>query len=118
MTDEKIKPVVWRNMRLNGEWAYCEDAEFIDNTWTALHDESALAQAREEGRIAGLREALRVSEQAVSDLAQIYGLLQEGKVDEAEDYCRCAAEGYTQDIAAFSETPGASAITRAAEGKK
>jgi flagellar biosynthesis/type III secretory pathway protein FliH len=106
-----------------------EAIEWLQKTWNerchlereneALRKDAelALAQAREEGRREGMREALRVSEQAVSDLAQIYGLLQEGKVDEAEDYCRCAAEGYTQDIARFSETPGASAITRAAEGK-
>jgi hypothetical protein len=53
----------------------------------------------------GMREVERVANQAVSDLAQVYGLLQEGKFDEAEDYCRGAADGYTQDI------------TRASEGK-
>ncbi len=56
-------------------------------------------------------EGLRIAEQAVSDLAQIYGLLQEGKSDEAEDYCRCAADGYAQDLATFSDAPGAAPLT-------
>ena len=112
-----IKPVAWvlpgDDKERDGGWLDAridDEGEFTK----PLYDESAILQAKEEGRREGMREALRVSEQAVSDLAQIYGLLQEGKVDEAEDYCRCAAEGYTQDIATFSETPGASAITRTA----
>ena len=114
MTD--IKPAAWYDDYLEIHYGPTQPV-FTVTGWKPLYPESALAEAVERGRIAGLREALRVSEQAVSDLAQIYGLLQEGKVDEAEDYCWCAAEGYTQDIATFSETPGASAITRAAEGK-
>ena len=31
---------------------------------------------------------------ALSDIAQIFGLLEEGRYDEAHDYCRCCAEYY------------------------
>jgi hypothetical protein len=71
MTDEKIKPVarlmVWKG---RGTWpvkgytvarTYEECAEnFYILDWeesTKLYPEAALAQAREEGKIAGLREA-------------------------------------------------------------
>ena len=35
---------------------------------------------------------------SISYLAQIYGLLEGGSVDEAADFCRSAAETWTQDI--------------------
>ena len=43
----------------------------------------------------------RFANQAISDLGQIYGLLDQGEYDQASEYCRCAAEGYTQDLAAL-----------------
>ena len=38
-------------------------------------------------------------ELAIAHLGQIYGLLEERRFDEASDYCRGAAESWTQDIA-------------------
>jgi hypothetical protein len=62
MTDEKIKPVAWRTVdgRL---FQQCDLAEHHADGVTqvsALYPESALAQAREEGRIEGLREAAEI----------------------------------------------------------
>ena len=34
---------------------------------------------------------------AIQDLGQIYGMLDQGLYGEASDYCRCAAEWYTQE---------------------
>ena len=49
---------------------------------------------------------------SISHLGQIYGLIQEGKIDEASDYCRAAADSWTQDIDELSE-----AIDRARSAK-
>lgn len=38
------------------------------------------------------------NEACISILSQIYGLIQEGRYDDAQDVCRCAAEWHTQDI--------------------
>ena len=48
-------------------------------------DSLAVAQALEQA-----------AKGALSDIAQIYGLLQEGEYDKADDYCRCAAERYAR----------------------
>lgn len=34
---------------------------------------------------------------ALSDIAQIYGLIQEGRYDDASDYCRNCAYAYSPD---------------------
>lgn len=48
------------------------------------------------------REHLANIEYAVSCLGQIYGMLDEGRLDQAEDFCRGAAETFTQDIDALA----------------
>lgn len=47
----------------------------------------------------GLRKHLSDINLAISHLGQIFGLIEAGKIDEASDYCRCAADSWTQDIA-------------------
>ena len=44
--------------------------------------------------------AMKCAKQAIADLGQICGLLDQGQYEEASDYCRAAAECYTQDLAA------------------
>lgn len=41
---------------------------------------------------------------AISHLAQVYGLLEEGDLDKASDYCRAAADSWTQDIDVLDNT--------------
>jgi hypothetical protein len=38
---------------------------------------------------------------SITHLGQVYGLISQGKSDEAAEYCRGAAEMWTQDIAAI-----------------
>jgi hypothetical protein len=57
MTDEKIKPVAWYDDDLEIHYGATQPV-FTVTGWKPLYPESALAQAREEGRLAGLREAL------------------------------------------------------------
>jgi hypothetical protein len=49
--------------------------------------------------------AEKYANNAISDLGQIYGLIEEGKYDEAQDFCRGAAEWYTQDLAETASLP-------------
>ena len=49
------------------------------------------------GACSGLSEIARIKASALSDIAQIYGLLQEGRYDEADDYCMGAAAYYAPD---------------------
>lgn len=70
---------------------------------TAAETERDLLRAR----VAGLEEGLRSTLQArrgdisltVSHLGQVCGLLDEGKIDKADEYARAAAQAFTQDIA-------------------
>ena len=64
----------------------------------AEHGEAVRAENAElrKDRLADIRLS-------ISHLGQIYGLLNEGKVDEASDYCRAAADSWTQDIDELSE---------------
>jgi len=85
MTDEKIKPVAWmQSDHMNGP----------------LYPESAITQAREEGRREGMREAKEIVKPIISDAETLWG----DKFDEKYG-----------DVTCFEAVEAA--ITRAAEGK-
>jgi hypothetical protein len=56
MTDEKIKPSAWYDLDLDIHFGE-KHPEFTGEGWKPLYPESALTQAREEGRREGMREA-------------------------------------------------------------
>ncbi len=56
MTDENIKPVAWYDDDLEIHYGPTQPV-FTITGWKPLYPESALAQAEEKGRLAGLREA-------------------------------------------------------------
>jgi hypothetical protein len=64
MTDEKIKPVAYRWRNTNGPWIIESRREHIPERFAKeiepLYPESALAQAEEKGRQAGMREAAEI----------------------------------------------------------
>lgn len=51
------------------------------------------------------KDRKRLIDNAISDLAQLYGLIEEGEYDKASDYCKAAAEWYTQEIASLAALP-------------
>ena len=62
---------------------------------------NALPSEKEEiERLNGMRK--RLIDGTISDLAQLYGLIEEGEYDKASDYCKAAAEWYTQEIASLT----------------
>jgi hypothetical protein len=87
MTDEKIKPVG----RVARTFIREQKARWYEKlpNGTYIYPESALAQAREEGRLAGLREAAEIA----------------------------SKEGWKLGIPLHASEPLIAAITRAAEGK-
>jgi len=93
MSDEKIKPVAWYD-QINKDFSHVERIG-----WLPLYPESALTQAREEGRIAGMREAAEICTKtwkfAPND----------------------RASGYWQNTVSHGCIVSAEAITRASEGK-
>jgi hypothetical protein len=68
MTDEKIKPVAWYDDDLEIHYGPTQPV-FTITGWKPLYPESALAQAEEKGRLAGLREAAEMVE--MTDLSKV-----------------------------------------------
>ena len=56
--------------------------------------QASLSKQLERELAAANSEIAELKKAALSDIGQIYGLLQEGEYDKADDYCRCAAERY------------------------
>jgi hypothetical protein len=93
MTDEKIKPVAWYDDDLEIHYGPTQPV-FTITGWKPLYPESALTQAREEGRREGMREAAEICRQRSA---------------------KCSSFGASYH--AISCDGDAEAITRAAEGK-
>jgi hypothetical protein len=100
MTDEKIKPVAWYD-QINKDFSHVERIG-----WLPLYPESALAQAREEGRIAGLREAAEIYRKLTPEHARII-------IEDTDlTWHQCVPQ---EAVDALKEI---AAITRATEGNK
>lgn len=97
MTDEKIKPVVWVDDDLDIHFG-ATHPEMTGNNWKPHYPESALTQAREEGK----REGMLLMREAVED-----------------NWINCPRSADDSTLSAFEEFMGRvnEAITRAAEGK-
>jgi hypothetical protein len=83
-----IKPVAWFSDDLEIHFGAIYP-EFSEYRWSPLYPESALLQAKEEGRREGLREAAEI----------------------------CKKEGWKLGIPLHHSEPLIAAITRASEGK-
>jgi hypothetical protein len=67
--DEQIKPVAWKKRITANDYYLFHGERPSGEGYTPLYDSAALAQAREEGRIAGLREAAEMVE--MTDLSKV-----------------------------------------------
>jgi hypothetical protein len=117
-----MKAVAWR-WRPRGalSWIYDPSQEWLAEQSSDEIERQALVTEADAN--AEIERAVRVAltlrrqdiELAITYLGRVYGLLQEGKPDEAGEFCRATAEAWTQDLAEPMDKSVADVLARLKE---
>ena len=102
--DRAVKPALWVQpdhltvLTHSGRHLIRASAEPDEVCSKPMYREDEVAALQRENE--ALRKQRRSDiDLSISFLSQVYGLIEEGKIDEASDVCRYAAKTWTQDIA-------------------